>query len=1132
MSTPAASLPLAADTAAAYEHNGKRISAEAFYAIACDPRRHVAVQACAGAGKTWMLVSRIVRALLAGAQPHEILAITFTKKAAGEMRQRLHDSLAEYAQHTSEQLLQALLGMGFGPQEAISLQVPLQNLYRNVLDAGRPVQLRTFHGWFAALLRNAPLAVLQALGLPANYELLEDDAQAVAQVWRRFYAAVLAQPQAHTDFAELVAEHGRSNTHKALGAALARRGEFALADGRGVAINSMARFGSVFPEFAALSDPALALDADSSLTDLRHAWLEAARALGRASAPTFATKGAELEAALSSGNTHAALAALLSKEGQPRKFSEKLVGLAAVRAAQDRALRLQAACEQHQAWLHQQRMTHLTRLLIAEFKALKQQQGWIDMNDVERAGQVLLADPVASGWVQERLDARVKHLLIDEFQDTNPLQWQALSAWLGSYTGAGGAAPSVFIVGDPKQSIYRFRRAEPQVFKAAQHFVSTGLQGDLLACNHTRRCAPQVVGVVNAVLGQAQAAGEYEGFRPHTTASARTGSVARLPMIARPAPQPRRRASDPPPELVWRNSLTTPRLLPEDSLRQQESRQAARWVADQLARGIAAKEIIVLARKRDRLATMHEALRELHIDAWQPEKSALADAPEVQDLLALLDVLVSPAHDLSLARALRSPLFGLDDAALVQLALQLKNGRQAAADVQASQPAPPDNWFDWLQQPVWAEGKFATVASSLLQWQHWVRHLPPHDALQAIYDDGDVLARYAAAAPAALRASVLANLRALLGAALQVHGGRFATPYALVRALKSGHSGLKAPARAEVNAVRLLTIHGAKGLEADAVLLLDADGPPPKASTMSVLIDWPGEEATPKRFVFLAAEKTPPASIQEALTQEQAARAQEELNALYVALTRARAHLVFSSVEPAKNQQAQGRSAWQRLHAAHAVSPGWLGEITPNPPAAAPALPGSAPPEAIWLKVLPAAPPQAALAVADEAKPAAQQQTNLTSAAIGKAMHRLLERTQVAGLHQQGLAAVAQEFGLSQAQALQAQQMAQRIQSGQAAWAWDAAQIDWQGNEVALACAGEGGRTLALRLDRLVRHKASGEWWVLDYKSALQPGQQAQLRAQLRQYRAAVKTAVQAAQPDAVVRAALLASDGTVTELD
>jgi ATP-dependent helicase/nuclease subunit A len=101
---------------AAYEINGDPATREAFYAIACDPRRSVAVEACAGAGKTWMLVSRIVRALLDGAEPHEILAITFTKKAAGEMRQRLQEWLADFARETEPQkLVEALISRGIGP---------------------------------------------------------------------------------------------------------------------------------------------------------------------------------------------------------------------------------------------------------------------------------------------------------------------------------------------------------------------------------------------------------------------------------------------------------------------------------------------------------------------------------------------------------------------------------------------------------------------------------------------------------------------------------------------------------------------------------------------------------------------------------------------------------------------------------------------------------------------------------------------------------------------------------------------------------------------------------------------------------------------------------------------------------
>jgi ATP-dependent helicase/nuclease subunit A len=158
----------------AYEHNGQRIARERFYEIACDPRRSVAVEACAGAGKTWMLVSRILRALLSGAQPHEILAITFTKKAAGEMRKRLREWLAQFAKCDAKELREALVMRGLAQPSAEQVEA-LRGLYAGMLAGGRPVQIRTFHSWFAALLRNAPLSVLEQLHLPANYELLEND---------------------------------------------------------------------------------------------------------------------------------------------------------------------------------------------------------------------------------------------------------------------------------------------------------------------------------------------------------------------------------------------------------------------------------------------------------------------------------------------------------------------------------------------------------------------------------------------------------------------------------------------------------------------------------------------------------------------------------------------------------------------------------------------------------------------------------------------------------------------------------------------------------------------------------------------------------------------------------------------
>jgi ATP-dependent helicase/nuclease subunit A len=1067
----------------AYEHNGKSVDAARFYAVACDPRRAVAVEACAGAGKTWMLVSRILRALLAGAQPHEVLAITFTRKAAGEMRQRLHEWLSEFAQAPPAKLVAELEARGIDSPTDAQVKA-LQGLYARVLQAGRPVRILTFHAWFASLLRNAPMAVMDRLRLPANYQLLEDDTQAVDLVWRRFHAAVVADESARADFRASIAAHGRWQTRKALEEALRKRVEFAFADTYGAIADSVKPFAGQFPEFSGVDEPCNLL---ARLPRPRKLLADAARALGRAKAVSFAAKGVELEQAVTAGDLEAVFAALLTQKGEARIFSDKLDGLELVRSAQELALRLVEACRQHEAWLHQQRMARLARLLIGQFADLKRERGWIDMNDVEQAAQMMLADPVLSGWVQEKLDARIRHLLVDEFQDTNPLQWQALHAWLGSYAGAGGDAPGIFIVGDPKQSIYRFRRAEPQVFLAAQDFVRE-LGGDLLSCDHTRRNSKAVMAVVNDVMQAAQQEGRYERFRAHSTSSGEAGLVACLPQVPRDALL----AGDEEEavETGWRDSLVTPRDLPEEKLAALECRQAAAWVAGEIAAGTRPRDIMVLARRRERLAAMESELRTLRIAAQQPEKTDLCRAPEVQDVIALFDALVSPTHDLSLARALKSPLFDVADDALVALALESRRLREEKT---------PSSWFELLQRDEELAPGLRDIGQKLKDWKLLAQRLPPHDALEEIYRQGDVIARFAAAAPAPLRDAIVANQKAVPGAALEVEGGRYATPYAFVRAFKAGRR-IEAPPLAETEAVRLLTVHGAKGLEAPVVLLLDTDGAPPRAETMSVIVEWPGEAPAPWRFSFIASETRPPPCSAEALEVERAARQREELNALYVAMTRAKSRLVVSSVEP---YVAAESSWWQRLqpHCVQLAAPQpfeSMGAMSEGHSFSLPAIPA-----------LTAVPLQQASADDPDSE----------ASRFGQAVHRLLEGFSGAArrFNAQAVRRVAREFRLSADQAAAAAAKAQAILAGEGAWAWDASAIDWQANEVPMQHQG-----VALRLDRLVRRADTGEWWVLDYKSKSRPEGDATLVAQMQAYRAAVE----AAHPGARVRSAFLTGNG------
>ena len=1098
-------------SAPAYRCDGRPVSRQDFYALACDPQRSVVVQACAGAGKTWMLVSRILRCLLEGAQPHDILAITFTRKAAGEMRERLDDWLREFAAPSATHALrvQALVDRGVAPAQAEAWAGGLQTLHARLLGSGRSVEIRTFHAWFSQLLRCAPLELLAEIGLQPEMTLLEDMEDHRAAVFRRFHAAVLRDPALRADHSALTAERGRSQLLKWLQAAWDKRVEIELADEAGVLEGSV-------PDVAPLPghsvhEPPVQVIRGASWRDRLGAL---AGALGAASAKPAQAAAAALVQALALDDAQRCFdqvwEALYTQAGTPRKHLDKIAGVA---AAQDALRDLDERIRQRHAHTEHLRMVRLSRVLLREYARYKRERALCDMSDLERCGLALLRDATLAGWVQERLDAHTRHLLIDEFQDTSPLQWHALHAWLGAYAGVGGGAsgqqpPGVFIVGDPKQSIYRFRRAEPRVFEAAQDFVVQALQGHMLACDHTRRNAPQVLAPLNALFESAQREGAFDGFRVHTTElpDADGAGVFLLPRVMRPDAVGRERGS---PVREWRDSLSVPRLQPDEVLREREAAEVAQAVSRLIIEeGWDPDEIFVLSRKRQSLRLVAQALQQRHVPWAASEEQPLMASAQARDLVAVLDVLVSPHHALSLAQALRSPLFGASDADLVALA--------CAAD-----GAP---WWSALTGAPWPDRPVLARAAALLQrWQASAAHLPPHDLLDRIVHDGELRQRVAATVPPEQGAEALQAIDAVLAQSLTLDGARYATPYSFVRALRRRAIPVAGAARG--GAVQLLTVHGAKGLEASVVFVMDATPQAQPPQTATLLVDWPVQAPHPVRCAFVYAENACPPALRGVLALELQARAREELNGLYVAMSRAKQRLVFSATEAFRGSDE--RSWWSRVEA--------LARPWPQTPA-----PGGTLSAAERTVTLAQLTPwvQAASLQGETPRPQARapRARDAAAAALGQAVHRVLEWVtpvgQAASLHGwaqdgadlQGLAqAAAAEFGVAPAQVLE--RVGAILHSPACAPFFKGPQWLWAGNEVAMVHAGAD-----LRIDRLVclRGADGPQWWVLDYKLHHAPDELDACVAQLGRYGAAVR----AAQPDARVRCAFVTGAGALIEVE
>jgi ATP-dependent helicase/nuclease subunit A len=431
------------------------------------------------------------------------------------------------------------------------------------------------------------------------------------------------------------------------------------------------------------------------------------------------------------------------------------------------------------------------------------------------------------------------------------------------------------------------------------------------------------------------------------------------------------------------------------------------------------------------------------------------------------------------------------------------------------------SWLQCLQDEdnlpaAWPQAH--AVGKRLTQWQQWLATLPPHDALHAIYQDGDVVARFVAATPSNRQAAVLANLNALLGAALNVDGGRFVTAYGFVRQLRA--DGIAAPVRSQSDAVQLLTVHGAKGLEAPLVILLDTAAEPHKSETMGVLVQWPGESDFPSRFVFLASESNPPPCAIAALSEEKQARSREELNGLYVALTRAKTSLVVSSMQP----RSDSPSSWWNLLEPHIQEAEGVSKDSAPSNESEGGLVGA--PLPFILQELPELPLD--LKNIDDGLETASLESDTLESRIGQAMHRLLERLEThhasleAPWNTAQLQAVGEEFLLTAEQLDRAHQSSLAIVRGQGAWVWDAAELEWFGNEVDIIDQGR-----LQRIDRLVKRRDTGHWWVLDYKSQSHPETDASLCLQLKGY----QSAVQKAYAGETVRSAFLTAQGRCIEL-
>ena len=850
---------------------------------ASDPAASAFVSAHAGTGKTKLLIDRLLRLMLAGADPGRVLCLTYTKAAAAEMAIRLQRRLGEWVAMPDAVLDAALAGLLVQPTPA-NRQVA-RALFARVLDLPGGMRIGTIHAFCQSLLKRFPLEAR----ISPHFRLVESsDARATLEQAREA-SLPTADPAALAALAGLVNADGFAGLVAALEAKRDRLAP-ALALPPAALHGAMRRvLGLTAPDEAALLAGAVAWPDEAPLCRA----LTLASRHGSEGVKTKALRMLDwlgLTANLRLEHWPHWVDHFLTPEGKPRgptvfanrKLSDQYPDIIPACAAEQ--ARIEAVQDDCRA-LHLARasaaLLRVAAPILGDYAATKERRALLDYDDLIGRTHRLLSDPaVGADWVLFKLDGGLDHLLLDEVQDTAPEQWLIADRLTGDFFAGAGARPegalarTVFAVGDRKQSIYSFQGADPAEFDRwraifGARVTNANLPWREVVLDVSFRSTAPVLTLVDAIFTHA-GPGVYDPaesvrHRPH-----RVGQAGRVEVWP-PAPRP-----DAPPHTPW--------TIPQHNQAQASAPQTlvthlAAWIAGQVAGGtmlesegrpLSPGDVLVLVRRRgDFDRALVRALKARGVPVAGLDRMVLTEQPAVQDLLSLCDALLLPQDDLTMAELLVSPLGGLSDDSLMQLAADRPGTVWEALQRRAAERP------DWQA----AQAFFGALLGR-------VDYAQPYALLsEALGPLGGRTRLFARLGPEAAE-----PVDELLAATLLHASAHAPSLQGFLHWLRQSAAEVKREAEAAGDTVRIMTVHGAKGLEAPLVILPDTTGLPPDDRGL----DWVTDTGTgvalplwqPRRELRCRA-------VEQRRAETAASRRREYHRLLYVALTRARDRLLI-----------------------------------------------------------------------------------------------------------------------------------------------------------------------------------------------------------------------------------------------
>ncbi|OLP60492.1 double-strand break repair helicase AddA [Xaviernesmea oryzae] len=872
---------------------------------ASDPTRSAWVMANAGSGKTHVLTQRVIRLLLSGARPSAILCLTYTKAAAAEMSNRVFERLARWVTLDEATLAAEIASLEGGAPSRQQLD-EARRLFARALETPGGLKIQTIHAFCEALLHQFPLEA----NVAGHFSVLDDRAAAVLMADARRLllnaAASRYDPALADAFATVLELADDTGLEKLLSELVAARAEVQAflartraEGGPGLALRRSFALGPEETAETILNDlwpfPTLS---GASLD----AYIALARSAGGAKAGAFAdglAAAARIEDPL--GRLQALKPLFLSAStGKPLAdstfFTAKMSKAApelesAVLLARDHLLAILDRLNRlHMVEASEAALTLADRLN-RDYDALKKSRSQLDFDDLIRRAANLLTRDRVSAWVHYKLDRGIDHVLVDEAQDTSPVQWTIIRALTGDFFSGASARTlnrTLFAVGDEKQSIYSFQGARPEQFAGESEAAARRVQGggrpfSAIRLQLSFRSTEDVLSAVDAVFAQpSHARGLSARDEPVIHASNRSGQVGLVEVWEPILPAPEPELDD------WTAAFdATPEDAPANVLARRIAAvlEAEIGKATVMEKGVARPmrpgDVIVLVRKRDAfVGALTRALKgRRDIPVAGADRLVLTRHIAIQDLVALGRFLLFPEDDLSLAAVLKSPLLNLSEDDLLDLAPRRPVGVCLWEALRALEEDAPKQLLAARQR--------------LENWQAMLGRLCVHDFYARVlaHDGGR------AAFLARLGSEVGDVLDEFLTFALDHEKNSLPGLQAFIASLEAEAPTVKREQDKERDEVRIMTVHAAKGLEAPVVFLVDGGGQAFSSQhvpSFRLMRDPAARTGEAAALPVWRAPRSPSNSLVEAdMARLKQAAEEEYRRLLYVGMTRAADRLVI-----------------------------------------------------------------------------------------------------------------------------------------------------------------------------------------------------------------------------------------------